>query len=248
MLETDHPALWDNLQRLLGRLHEAVDQGSFLDDCLDLLVELLGADRGLVLVFHDDGGTQVINARGKGRALDPYERDEISRTIVQRVKQTSRCEIYCPLDEQLATESTAALGIGAAMAAPLRAVAWRRGARGSEGVRAVLYLDFRDRRRVISESSDHTLRVWDMDRQECLRVLAGHKDWVQSVALSRDGRRVVSGSADRTLRVRDMESGECLRVLAGHTESVNCVALSPDGKHAVSGSVDTTLRIWDIES
>ena len=69
MAEPDHQSLWSNLERLLARLVDAADRGTFLDDCLDLLVDLLEADRGLLVVFHEDGGTQIVNARGKGRPL-----------------------------------------------------------------------------------------------------------------------------------------------------------------------------------
>src|SRR5260221_93714 len=77
----DASAVWHQMRGLLSRLVQAVDRGSFLDDCLDTLVELLCADRGLVLLFHDDGSSQAVNARGKGRALDAFEREEISKTI-----------------------------------------------------------------------------------------------------------------------------------------------------------------------
>lgn len=79
-----------------------------------------------------------------------------------------------------------------------------------------------------------TLRLWDLDSGQCLRVLEGHTNPVTAVALTPDGRRTVSGSEDRTLRLWDLNSGQCLRVL--HTDSVRTVALTPDGRLAVSGS------------
>src|SRR5580698_10623303 len=87
----DETAVWAQMRRLVARLVQAVDRGSFLDECLDAMVDLRRADRGLVLLFHEDGGTQAVNARGKGRALDPFERDEISRTLVERVREGGAC-------------------------------------------------------------------------------------------------------------------------------------------------------------
>jgi WD40 repeat protein len=105
-----------------------------------------------------------------------------------------------------------------------------------------------DGRRVISGSSDTTLRVWDLESGECLHVLEGHWGPVHSLALSADGRRVISGSWDFTLRVWDLESGQCLHVLEGHTKFVRSLALSADGRRVISGSDDNTLRVWDLES
>lgn len=148
---------WSHLQRLLARLVDAVDQGDFLDDCLDLLVDALDADRGFLLVFHDDGATQVVNARGRGRALDPFERDEISRTVVQRARATGQPVVMRPADELSPAESMIALRIGTVLAAPMRGVAWREGASREAGgaaanrLRGLVYVDYRRRDRAVTD-------------------------------------------------------------------------------------------------
>ena len=50
-------------------------------------------------------------------------------------------------------------------------------------------------------SSD--LLLWQV-----LKVLEGHTDCVNTVAISTDGAKIVSGSDDRTVRVWSMETGE----------------------------------------
>ena len=40
---------------------------------------------------------------------------------------------------------------------------------------------------------DDTVRVWDLESGECLKVLEGHTDIVNSVALTPDGRKGISG-------------------------------------------------------
>ena len=40
-----------------------------------------------------------------------------------------------------------------------------------------------------------------------MRTLAGHSDWVWSVAISADEKRVVSGSTDETVKIWDVERG-----------------------------------------
>jgi WD40 repeat protein len=105
-----------------------------------------------------------------------------------------------------------------------------------------------DGRTAVSGSADKTVRVWDVETSQCLKVMQGHTDSVTSVALSGDGRRAVSGSDDKTVRVWDVETSRCLKVMQGHTYSVLSVALSGDGRRAVSGSDDKTVRVWDVET
>ena len=43
---------------------------------------------------------------------------------------------------------------------------------------------------------------------QVLKVLEGHTDSVEAVAISTDGAKIVSGSWDNTVRVWSMETGE----------------------------------------
>ncbi len=113
----------------------------------------------------------------------------------------------------------------------------------TNGVLAVAPLDGG---RIVSASSDNTLRVWDVESGNCLHTLGGHTFWVRAVA-PLDGGRIVSASDDNTLRVWDVESGNCLQTLEGHTNGVGAVA-PLDGGRIVSASYDHTLRVWDVES
>ena len=81
-----------------------------------------------------------------------------------------------------------------------------------------------------------------------LRVLTGHQDRVNSVALSGDGRYIVSGSDDGTVAVWDLQTGARLHELTGHHGGVSSVALSGDGRHIVSGSDDGTVAVWDLQT
>jgi WD40 repeat protein len=84
-------------------------------------------------------------------------------------------------------------------------------------------------RRIVSASTDETLRVWDAGSGVCERVLEGHAGRVTSVCALPDG-RIVSASMDTTLRVWDTSSGACVRVLEGHTDRVMSVAALQDGR------------------
>jgi hypothetical protein len=99
--------------------------------------------------------------------------------------------------------------------------------------------------RLVSASSDTTLRIWDVDSGTSL-ALQGHRGSVLAVNLLPDG-RLVSASSDTTLRIWDVGDGTSLATLHGHHGSVNDVTVLPDGR-IVSASDDNTLRVWDIDS
>jgi WD40 repeat protein len=102
--------------------------------------------------------------------------------------------------------------------------------------------------RIVSASSDQTLRIWDAKSGAGLATLQGHQGWVNGCAWSPEGLQIVSSSSDKTLRIWDAKSGACLATLEGHQDSVWGCAWSPDGLRMVSASRDKTLRIWDAKS
>jgi len=102
-------------------------------------------------------------------------------------------------------------------------------------------LKFADATTVISASRDMTLRIWDLQTGECLRVLEGHEKTIRDIAIHGD--IVVSASYDGQARVWNWKSGECLHVLKEHTKQVYSVVF--DGDLIATGSLDNTVRVWN---
>jgi transcriptional regulator with GAF, ATPase, and Fis domain len=143
----DHETLWHAMRELVDRIFGALESETVLDDCLDVLVDLLGADRGLVVVAFADGTTKAIHARRHGNDLAPVEREEISRTIVRQALDTGECVVYQPGGHIIKSVTT--LGIIAALAVTLHDGP-RAG--GGDGRRAVLYVDVRDPKKFLHPS------------------------------------------------------------------------------------------------
>lgn len=80
------------------------------------------------------------------------------------------------------------------------------------------------------------------------RKLSGHKNWVNTVAVSPDGKWVASGGDDNLVKVWDPQTGTCLKTLEGHVDKVRGVAITPDGACIVSGSNDHNICVWDVRS
>jgi WD40 repeat protein len=105
-----------------------------------------------------------------------------------------------------------------------------------------------DGKRVVSGSSDNTLKVWGLESGQCIVTLKGHSRDVNVLALTPGGERLVSGSDDSTLKVWDLLSGHCLATFKGHTQEVSNVAITPNGENIVSISTDKTLKVWELKS
>lgn len=110
-------------------------------------------------------------------------------------------------------------------------------------------LDFAsDGRYIASGSGDRTIRLWDLQDNQCVLTLS-IEDGVTTVAMSPNGRYVAAGSLDKSVRIWDTQSGvlvERTEGEQGHKDSVYSVAFSPNGEHLVSGSLDKTIRMWKL--
>lgn len=101
---------------------------------------------------------------------------------------------------------------------------------------------------LISGSTDHTLKRWNMNTGECELTYRGHSAGVKCVAMDRRTGVVVSGSSDSEIRIWDLASGECQSTLIGHTAAVSCLQLDATKQLLVSGGGDRTVRVWDLTS
>src|SRR5262249_42003733 len=101
-----------------------------------------------------------------------------------------------------------------------------------------------DSRRLASCSSDHTVRLWQIDSGAC-QVLSGHTDEVFAAAFHPDGTRLATAGRDRAVWLWDLATGQEVARLQGHTSYVWPLAFSPDGTTLASGWGDFTVRLWD---
>ena len=103
-----------------------------------------------------------------------------------------------------------------------------------------------DGQRLVTGSSDGTVKVWDLHSGRPLLTLQEQGHRVTCVAVTADGRWVVIGSDDGTVRVWDTAShGEPL-LLEGHIGPINSVAVYSDGRRLVTGGGDGTARLWEL--
>jgi len=100
-----------------------------------------------------------------------------------------------------------------------------------------------DSSRIVSSSTDHTIKVWDLNNGELLWT-GNHDDKVQRVAFSPDGENIVSASDDYSIKLWDSETGDTLWTQYHFNKALR-VAFSPDGSNIVSGGADHFINVWD---
>lgn len=92
-----------------------------------------------------------------------------------------------------------------------------------------------------------TIQVWDVATREPIGpAMAGHQEFVSSLAFSPDGKRLVSAAGDNTLRLWDVETGKTLSGTPPEGNAITAIDFSSDGVHVVSGSVDGAVRLWSV--
>jgi len=85
----------------------------------------------------------------------------------------------------------------------------------------------------------------DQPHPGLVRVLPGHRLWVDSCAIAPAGDWLASAGADGTVRIWDAAGGATRAVLTGHRSAVYTCAIAPAGDWLVSGGEDGVVRVWD---
>lgn len=87
----------------------------------------------------------------------------------------------------------------------------------SENSKGVYCLQYDDHK-IVSGLRDNTIKIWDRNTLQCVKVLTGHTGSV--LCLQYDDKVIISGSSDSTVRVWDVVSGDMVNTLIHHCEAV----------------------------
>ena len=78
------------------------------------------------------------------------------------------------------------------------------------------------------------------------REIAGHTDFVLSLAIDPTGTWLLSGSKDLTIRLTNLEEGVMVYSIKAHKNSIIAVCFNPSGRMFCTGSGDKYVKIWSI--
>ncbi|WP_036487476.1 caspase family protein [Myxosarcina sp. GI1] len=106
-----------------------------------------------------------------------------------------------------------------------------------------------DGSRILTGSSDRSLRLWNSHGEPVGQPLQGHTESVTAAAFSPDGEFVASGSEDRTIRLWDRSGNSIGSPFVGYKNTVTAIAFNPvppsSGDIIAGSSDDGTIRLWD---
>ncbi|MCY2936573.1 MAG: protein kinase [Planctomycetota bacterium] len=94
---------------------------------------------------------------------------------------------------------------------------------------------------------DNTIRLWNVESGDEIRVFENNTEPILSVEFSSDGKEVLSGGDDDNIKFWDRNSGKQIHSILGHWDDVHCVIFVPKSHFALSGSENGAIRLWDLD-
>ncbi|KAF8833066.1 WD40 repeat-like protein [Paxillus ammoniavirescens] len=101
--------------------------------------------------------------------------------------------------------------------------------------------------RIVTCSSDKTVRIWDVETGEQEGTTMEHEAWVQGLAVTRDGKKILSGGDDKRIKVWDVEAHELIEEWENDTGSIWRIVVSPDDQLAANGGQKGEIVIRVIQ-
>ena len=120
-----------------------------------------------------------------------------------------------------------------------------------DGVQGATSVELVSNDLLIASSTDFSISLWNLTRNELRASLRGHTSAVISFALLSD-KSLASGATDSEIRIWNLESGKCLRSLIHYRSdtysyAVFALVALPNRKLA-SGSESGSVKIWNLDN
>ncbi|MFW6267608.1 MAG: protein kinase domain-containing protein [Marinilabiliaceae bacterium] len=96
---------------------------------------------------------------------------------------------------------------------------------------------------MVSGSDDCTVRLWDLNQEECIHTFQESADAVKTVNFSPHGDKIIAGSTDEfrpeeTLRIWDTDKKKEETPFEGHIGYIRCASFAGDNRWVISESPD----------
>ena len=99
-------------------------------------------------------------------------------------------------------------------------------------------LAFFDATKIVSVSSDQTVKVWDIATKQRIKTIAFNHTNVNSITITSDGKYIITGSWDEIIRVWSVSTGECVKSITFFNKWITQVDITENGKYLFVGFVN----------
>jgi len=93
---------------------------------------------------------------------------------------------------------------------------------------------------------DNTVKLFDLDKNQCVRTLSLDGKISGPVAISPDGQMLACAERPGTIRLWNLQSGAKMDKSFRCTEDVYHLAFAPDGNTLGSDGMGNVLKLWDL--
>jgi WD40 repeat protein len=102
-----------------------------------------------------------------------------------------------------------------------------------------------DGRRIVSGSSDNTLRIWELGNIIKIKIFGGHDGCIYAISISPDGNAVIS-AGDHHIKLWDLKNSALNHVVLHDLFGILSCSFSPDGSRIVWGDFENISRLWNV--
>ncbi|MEO0841030.1 MAG: NB-ARC domain-containing protein [Cyanobacteria bacterium J06643_5] len=108
-------------------------------------------------------------------------------------------------------------------------------------------IDFNhDGTKIVSGSSDRTVKIWNSHTGQCLKTLSGHSRPVLSVGFSHDGNTVASCGGHSIIKLWNVETGDCFQTIQEKASYI--IKFNSTGLILASGHTSGMIKLWNINN
>jgi WD40 repeat protein/energy-coupling factor transporter ATP-binding protein EcfA2 len=105
-----------------------------------------------------------------------------------------------------------------------------------------------DGTRILTWSSDDTLRQWDVNTGDEIGEKLVLKGTILGAAFNKDGTLILTWGEDKTARLWDADTGKKTGPILKHDGVVRGATFNHDGKRILTWSADKTARLWRTDT
>lgn len=100
-----------------------------------------------------------------------------------------------------------------------------------------------DSTKIVSGSSDRTIKIWNSQTGECIATFEGHTRPILSVAFSPDGKKIASCGGHSIIKIWDLATGKCQQTIQ---ENASYIIKFISNDVLASGQTNGLVKLWNI--